>query len=141
MTYDDDSSFNLTEGEIRDRSARQKILRGAAELIDEAKAANDPAPLETEIGKRLFSALLHMALDTDAVETLFHNRPDADDVSKDEFFRACRPSASVRDGIAHAAMLLSREALEFWQAKRPGETWGLSFDQAEAVWTAEGRKA
>jgi hypothetical protein len=124
----------------RDHSARMKILRGAAELIDEAKMIDDPAPLATDTGKLLFSGLLHMTVDTDAVQKLFHDKPNADDVSPAEFFRACRPSASVRDGIAHAAMLLGREASEFWQAKRPGETWGVSFDQASAVWAERGQR-
>jgi hypothetical protein len=84
----------------RDRYTREEILRRAAKLIDKAKMADDPALLATDTGKLLFSGLLHMAVDTDAMEALAASG-DISRVSNDTFQRAFKePTSSVRDGIA-----------------------------------------
>jgi hypothetical protein len=141
----DDDDEPLTDEpltpEVAHRLAQQELLRRCAALLDEAKAADDPAPLLDEGNKLLFSALLCTVLDTDGVDALVEAHPNGLQIVPDDEFRRAftQPTASERDGAAHAARLLTREAIEFLEAKQIDIPW--SFDEAEAAWAARDAKA
>jgi hypothetical protein len=109
----------------------------AVKAIDGAKAADDPAPLLTGENRLLFSALLYLSLETDAVAALHAADPEGETTTGDEFLRAVyETTASALDSVAHAARLLVGEASEFLDAKgiRPREV--IDFAAMEAF---EGR--
>jgi hypothetical protein len=129
--------FDLSDDE-KDVMVCQELLRRARERIDLARAADDLAPLLDAEAKLLFSALMVIIADTDAMRALV-DRGALRTVSNDEFRAAMyRVGPSERDGIALAARLLFFEAFELLKERRPDIREWISYDEIRSVIPPDG---